>query len=90
MHFSLQIFRKADIEPIISYALERLAHSIDNNNYILKPILSSNRYFKRFSMYSYIFGTQTKVILRQVTPHEVEFPAPQLPLSEAIESIILS
>jgi len=40
-------------------------------------------------MYSYIFGVQTQVILKQVTPHEVEFPQKPLPLTQSSEATII-
>jgi hypothetical protein len=47
------------------------------------------RYFKRFSLYSYIFGSQTQVVIQQVTPHDIEFPKLALPLSESVESVVM-
>eukprot|EP01036_Dinobryon_divergens_P027568 gene27568-36365_t len=48
------------------------------------------RYFKRFSLYSYIFGAQTQVLIQQVTPHDIEFPKLALPLSASVESFIMN
>jgi len=50
-------------------------------------------YFRHFKLYKYVFGTTTRLELRQVLPNEVEEPVSTsslLPLDEAVEILPLA
>lgn len=73
---------------VLKHSVERPPKSVQvfqpvHLEYILTFALE--RYFRNLKLYSYIFAHQSKIILKQVAPNQIETPRTPLPLDTAFE-----